>query len=410
MKINFYPRTETSIIYLWVSMFGKQKPLHNTEIKINKAHWDKKKQAIKQTVKGADAINNKLAILGNRVRAEYDRLIQNGIKPTHEDLKKIFAIKEAEPEPEKITFLKFMEDRIDYEFEEGYITKRRKDHENVSLKHLKEFAKTHPFDFNTIDEDFYKSFVAFKAKDGMLNNSIGTIISHLKKHCKIAVKKKYMSILDFQDFKVLKEAKIKKPKYEEADILKLYNMTYYDPRIKEAVDLNIFRYYTGGMRHGDSQLIVGRSNIVTVELSDGTKVKAINISQEKTDTPNVIILNNICLEILERYDYKLPRFADSSKCNGFMRQAFRIAGYNKMVLVVRHSGKKRIEEEVPEWKLFGNSHSARYSAARMIATKSKGNLLLAKEMLGHADIRTTQGYVDSDEQYKHEEYHKIINK
>jgi site-specific recombinase XerD len=408
MKINFYPRTETSIIYLWVSMFNKQKALYNTEIKINKSDWDKKKQKIKTSVKGAESVNNRLAAMEKKIRDEYDRLIGIGIKPTFEGLRKLFEIKEAEPEPERLTFLKFMEERIDYEFDEGFISKSRKNHERVSLAHLTRFAKENKFDFDSINEEFYKKFVAFMAKDEMLNNSIGTIISHLKKHCTIAVKNKLLNTLDYQDFKVLKESKIKKPKYGEEDILKLYGMSYYDPRIKKAVDLNVFRYYTGGMRHGDSQLVIGRSNIVSVQLADGTKAHAINISQEKTDAPNVILLNTICIDILEKYNYKLPRFASSSACNKFMKQAFKIAGYNKMVLVIRHSGKKRIEKEVPEWELFGKSHSARYSAARMIATKSKGNLLLAKEMLGQADIRTTQSYVDSDEQYKHEEYYKII--
>jgi site-specific recombinase XerD len=419
MKTNYYIRPETGALRLWVSMFSERKPVYNTDLKPGK-NWDKKKQIIKESVTGAKGVNEKLKGYTEKVRKEYERLMDQGIKPTFEALEKVFEVKHVEPVNET-SFLSFMEDQIDYEYRQGFTSETTWKHEKVSLGKLKRFGA---INFDTINEDMYKKLIVFlstegkkevsikngvrtEATTGLLNNSIGTVIKHLKKYCKPAFKKGLLKSIDFHDFTKPSE-NVFKITYTEDDILAVYKIKYIDPKVQEAVDLNTFKFYAGGLRHGDSQLIVGRENVINVKMKDGTVAKALYYSQEKTEQGNVVLLNKICLDILAKYDYKLPRFATSSQCNKHLKTAFRIAGYNRPVTIIRHSNKKRIEKTVPEYQVLGKSHTARYSAARMIVEKT-GDLYLAKEILGHKKISTTEGYVQTSESFKHEGYSKVIN-
>lgn len=383
-------------------MYSERKPLYNTEIKPGKT-WDKKKQVIKEGVTGASQVNDQLKELSKRVRDEYDKLRGEGIRPTFDLLRKVFELKEAEPE-KKTTFLSFMKDQIEYEYREGFIKKTVWSHEKVSLNKLIAFGKV---DFDNINQDLYKRLLVYLSGTGLLNNSIGTVIKHLKKYCKKAVKEKLLFNLDFQDFTKPSE-KIFKITYTEEDILKVYKLKYINPKVQQAVDLNTFKFYAGGLRHGDSQLIIGKENVVNIKMKDGTTAKALYYSQDKTEQGNVVLLNTINLDILKKYDYKLPRFTTSSECNKHLKTAFQIAGYRRPVTIIRHSGKNRVEKTVPEYTVLGKSHTARYSAARMIVEKT-GDIYLAKEILGHKKISTTEGYVETSESYKHEGYNKVIN-
>lgn len=93
-----------------------------------------------------------------------------------------------------------------------------------------------------------------------------------------------------------------------------------------------------------------------------------NDTRQKTAEPYFIVLVEPALEVLRKYDYKLP-FVSNQKLNEYTKIAAIRAGIDKEV----------------------TSHWARHTSA-MMALNNGISLETVARMLGHADVRTTQVY------------------
>lgn len=408
MNINFRLRksaTDLQTVQLQVSLRNKKKKYH-TGIRVNPEHWDRGSQRILKKYAYAIHVNKKLQELQDMVMA------LNFPLTTWADVDKLFAKEEVAPEikpPAQQTFLEWMSSAIEVESE--FLNKRYSDHERVTLKHLQSFNKEFRIGWDNINDLFYKSFLLYLAhvpiKEGaefpMLNNSIGTYIKFLIKYCEKAHEQGLLKTGHFKKFKILKE-RVKKISPDEADVLKIYSANYTVKGVRQAVDIYVFRFYAGGLRHGEMKYIK-KENVIDIKV-ENKLYKGIYYVQEKTEEANSIILHPICLKILERYNYQLP-INTSQNNNRLVKMAFKLCGFDKDIIIIRHSLGNRIERIVKQWEIYGKSHTARYAAIRMIGEKT-GNLVVAQGMAGQKDMRTTQSYFELTDDYKNSEFLKKV--
>jgi site-specific recombinase XerD len=434
---------------IWVSCFINKVKLRAHTSKYarifdNKCTFDKKKQRIKGDVIGAKEVNQYLSDLESGITAYMTPYVDTAFAPSQDEFKAFVSefadqyktaaqtamvrSKALDASQRGIidlnssnltliddgsgnmvapptSFLKYMEARIDFELKEKKISEKHYNNVWHGLNQLIAFNEIYPFSFHNMDHDFYSSFVVFLAGQGLLTNTIGTYLGHMKRYAKLAHKEKYIKNLEWQTFKVIRE-RVKKISFGESDLLKVYSIKDYpSQRIREAVDLSVFRFYAGGIRHGDSQRL-RRENVLKVRMGNGKFANVLSFAQNKTQEHNAVVLNSIAMEILEKYNYSLPKFSTPTKCNDQMKLAFKHAGYTEQILVIRHSNKVKVEVLKEAWMLYGRTHTVRYAAVKFIV-QNKGTLYLAKSVVGHTSVKTTEGYMDMDEQYKHEEYLKL---
>jgi site-specific recombinase XerD len=85
---------------------------------------------------------------------------------------------------------------------------------------------------------------------------------------------------------------------------------------------------------------------------------------------------------------------------------FKTAGFTNKITLTRWSGDKEITQVFEEWQLL-TSHTGRHSAATNILKKT-GDLTIARDLLGHSSIKTTEIYAINDRETFNDKVLKAI--
>lgn len=190
----------------------------------------------------------------------------------------------------------------------------------VSLTVLETFARTHPFDWDDIDEYLINRYVQYQEKLGYMKKSINKHLAMFSSMLNAAFKDGYRfnaSVLGhFPKLDVTKEDKVEEIYLTEAELQALYEMPLEDKTEDMVRDIFLVGCYTS-QRYSDYSRI-GKSN---VSFHDGIGI--VTLTQQKTGTEVTIpILNDNLIRIFEKYNYELP-FVNNSMLNRIIKDVIR---------------------------------------------------------------------------------------
>ncbi len=427
MKINFYLRpskVSEKSIQMFISFNGEREPF-NTGFKVEEEKWDSSKQRVKLKFKEeAVRINLGLVDLEEKAIAFKDKYSPE----TPKLLKKLLlGVEVLEPKDFK-EFFNFFESYMETSVPVKSIHNYRK-----CLIHLKQFSDLkYKIAWETLTMKFYKDFIKFMSTEyvnprteklGILNSTIGKDIWTLKNVCEYARKSGIEIPFDVEGFSkpsvsdtrrhFITQEKLKKLQefdftnwelFTEFEKMKVLIETKVIPNVLKVRDIYTFSFYTG-LAHKEIMKIKPEQ-IITGKDAAGNEIKVLEFSRTKTKQSNSIPISKNCIEIIEKYKggkTVFPYFANS-QYNRICKAMFKMAGFKELITITRWSGDKEIVETFEEWELL-TSHTGRHSAATNILQKS-GDLTLARDLLGHSSVKTTEIYAKN---VKEEFNSKILN-
>lgn len=355
---------------------------------INPAYWNPKTNRAKGTKDFPEhsEFNNRLDVIESTINSVFLKFELSNITPKNQLIKneldkilkpEIVVSKDENPND----FFPFIDHLIKTSNNKTATIKSYK----VVRKNLQDYqkAKKTVLNFNSIDIDFYNSFVDYLTKPtkgknksgqtitkaGLSKNTIGTRIKILKTFINEANDRGITVLPDYKkkSFKVLKEetnsiylteSELMQMYYietspESLDILRKEFCTDKLPDYLAKVrDLFLIGCYTG-LRFSDLSKL-NKDNI--------TKDNTLNVKTIKTNQSVVVPIHPITKQIFEKYDYQLPREISNQKFNEYLKDVAKIARINEPITMESTKGGFKVSETTEKYNLV-TSHTARRSFA-----------------------------------------------
>lgn len=208
---------------------------------------------------------------------------------------------------------------------------------------------------------------------------------------------------EYRHFKMVRSADARslpaRPTLTPREILLYYQYAFdhRSGRLARARDLYVFSYMTS-LRLSDLPLVQPQHIVRRlVQLPDTTYVEQVELHlpmTQKNRKSVIIPLNQIALQILERYAGKYPQslpVIDRDTASRYVREGLRRTGYfHDQVEVIRLHNRQRVVSVVPRYQAL-TFHTSRHGFATYLATKQV-DMEDAQLLLGHSQLRTTQIY------------------
>jgi site-specific recombinase XerD len=405
-NVNFYLKAAdgsgNSLIILQMKYRG-QRLVYSTGETVDASNWNEKKQKLRsnsQTTKdGEHSINDLLVSLESVLTKAYNNEIKSGI-PSPDTLKKYlkdFMNKNIGKIENRTTLLSFIEDYMKEskgEKAENTIKKY-----GTLLTHLKEYyKKKQKIDFDSINLDFFRSYVTFLKAKGLAKNTIAKDIAVLKGMMSEAIDRNHTTNINFKHKKFSYSYEDVDSVYlNEAEIEKLYKHDFLGKKKLEQIrDLFVFGCNVG-LRYSDYSS-VKQENIITI---DGNKY--IKINTQKTDETVIIPCNETVLKIFDKYSgnaNSLPRTISAQKFNEYLKDVCKEAGFTK-------KGRLITQPDVPLYDCI-TSHTARRSFCTNLYLSGFPSIEIMK-ISGHRTEKAFLKYIKVGKQeaaerlYKHME-------
>lgn len=244
------------------------------------------------------------------------------------------------------------------------------------------------YNFNDITIDFYNDFVEFFNKKLYSPNTTGKHIKSLKEIMSAAreegLHENYQTAL--RAFKILScEADtvyLSRDEIAAIETLDLSAAKYKD------LDLcrNIFLVGVYVAQRYSDYHRINETNIITL----GNGKKAVKLTQQKTKTKVVIPCSNELLQILKKYDFRLP-VTYSQFINDNIKTVCRMAKINHKVEHVETKGAKVITTQIEKYRLI-TSHTARRTGATLMYLEGIDTLSIMK-ITGHKTEKEFKKYI-----------------
>jgi site-specific recombinase XerD len=403
-------------IYMYISFAGKREPMP-TGLKVSESIWDINKQRsdLKKGKESAAKINLALTEWEEKAIAFEEKYSPANPKLLKRLLMGV-SIQEQVPADEKEFFV-FFKNYMNNSVPAGSIHNYRK-----CLVHLESFSnQKYKIAWETLTAKFYQDYMKFLSaeyinfrtgKKGIFNSTITKDIWTIKDVCWYARKNGIQVPADVEDFEKPSNSKTKRIKITEERLQHLIQFDFNDwtlitehkrikkhvegkiiPNIHKVRDLYVFSFYTG-LAHKEIMKVTA-DQLMKEKIAD-RDIWVLDFARSKTRKLNVIPLNKICLDIIEKYKggkALLPYFANS-QYNRICKNMFKLAGFDKKITLSRWSGDREITETFEEWELL-TSHTGRHSAATNILKKT-GDLTIVRDLLGHSSVKTTEIYAEND--------------
>jgi site-specific recombinase XerD len=365
-------------VYLY---FKKEKALIPTDYYVKPSDWD---NGVKKGASDSEYLNSKIE---DKVKEVRKLRLRNEDLSVHE-LKDLYLspVKSVVSIPEFIdSYAKAMEAgrKKEDERDKGELValNKGKPFEPASIvsyksysRHIKNFIEGKRITWNHINESFYNEYSSYLRYElGFKENTIARAIKVLKKIMRVAMKKPYNlhSNTDFMDFPAsyvdtdsifLTEEEIEA--FMSADIDK----HLIEDRDRFFVSYNLF------LRFGDA---------IKIEKDDVFIHKGkpyIKLMQAKTKVKPVIPLFPRTVEILEKYNYRIPETTNQE--NNWKLKEIGKAAKIKAIFTETFVKKGKIEKKSGYKYTFITTHTARRSMAT--------NYYLAMKKSGSIDLKSLQ--------------------
>ena len=253
------------------------------------------------------------------------------------------------------SFIDFVADRIS---KRGNRESTQKQHW-VFYQSLVDFAIIQTFqDLTAININRYEDWLRQK---GIVQTTIYAYMKRFKVYVAEAVK---FGIIEKNPFEGVHydRGKPKGRKYLTASELKSLKEAELNPTLSKVRDVFLFMCYTS-LAYSDMEKFDYEKDVFE---HNGKYV--FRDTRQKTDEEYFIVLIPQAMELLKKYDYKLPVFANQ-RMNDYLKVIAQFAGVSKPI----------------------TTHYARHTAA-CLALNNGVRIEAVSKMLGHANIKTTQVY------------------
>ncbi|QDA61954.1 site-specific integrase [Hymenobacter jejuensis] len=243
------------------------------------------------------------------------------------------------------------------------------------------------------------------ARVGLQNNTISTYLRSIRTLLKYAG-----LAYDWIEHDFLEDVEREPLTYEE--VMQLYRFqplevkegsTNYASR-KASRDVFVFNCLTGPRYDNLAHLKPWDVILETFTSKDGKTSQRVPILEyiqrkgQRLKRKVRVALDPVAYEIWQKYKGHLP-VPSNQTMNGIIKQLCRAAGLKRLVTVVRGSGARRLESELPLWKVV-SCHIARYT---FITLQFEGgaDVVYIQDSVGNASLNTTRKYLKSRVKDRH---------
>ncbi len=371
--------------------------------------WNNKTQKIKSkfttidnfTENGARELSNNLntlrSIILNALNDSIGRTIN---KEWLEEIILNYHNPKVELEKSKTTLLEYLYQYIK-DMESGdRLSVDKKRYTPATIKNYKGFvvqfeefckSKKRKYDFNDIDMNFYDNFVAFFTKKNYSINTIGRHIKNLKIIMRVARDEGYHNNgnIEQRKFKVV-SARVDNIYLNESELRAMYELDLSaKPNYDAARDVFLMGCYTA-QRYSDYS-VIDETNIRKLESGE----VVIDIKQQKTGARVIIPARKEVLDILMKYDNKLPR-THEQKVNKYIKEVAELAGIIDTVEVESMQNGIVIKNVVRKCELV-KTHTARRSGATNMYLAGIPSIAIMK-ITGHKTEKEFMKYIKISEE------------
>ncbi len=365
----------------------------STGERISRKYWNKVKGRAKVTKDNPDGsnINTRLDTLRiavlNAVR-DFQNSLHPGSRFDWNALKQALTnTVRRKPEPEPVTLLQAIQEYIDTTNK----APRTKLGYGTTLNVLKEYEPYYkktfktPLSFESINMDFYEHFVNYLIKEKLAaKNTIGSHIKQVKVFMDYCNTKGYTTNQGHRHRKFIKMEEEAETIYlndKELDAIYKKDLSK-NPKLDRVRDLFLIGCYTG-LRFSDL------SQLTPANFTDnGTRLK---IKTQKTGETVVIPCHYRVVEILRKYDNKLPRVMSNQKFNDYLKEIGEAAKLNEQVNVSITKGGLKVDSNPEKYKLI-TVHTARRSFATNMYLAGVPTISIMK-IIGHRTERAFMKYI-----------------
>ncbi|TVZ13967.1 tyrosine-type recombinase/integrase [Maribacter sp. MAR_2009_72] len=383
--------------------------VYSTGEKIHPKDWDLKSKRpanLASRKSGAEhrrTINAQLSRYANFYRDICDRYKNINEVLTIKDLREAFNIEFKKVSKEVNDFFKiydlFLKEKTNNNTDQANSssTIKRYDYNKTLLKNFKE-KTNYNLRLNTINKEFYNSFIKYCVEEKKHStNTLSRNIGLFKTFMFWALDNKYTFNEEFKEFKNIKRFATNEIALTKKQIEKIYNFDLKkNERLIKIRDLFVFGC-ASGMRYSNY------STVSKKDISEGF----INVIDVKDKTKSLRIpLNKYSTEILEKYDYKLPRLSNQ-KFNEYIKELFEEMGYDAKVKKTMKVGNNIIETESFLYDRI-SSHTAR----RSFITIMKNNRVPDKVIMsytGHKSLEVFNNYYRPNEEQRVDFMNSVFN-
>ncbi|MFC7773315.1 tyrosine-type recombinase/integrase [Flavobacterium sp. GCM10027622] len=230
--------------------------------------------------------------------------------------------------------------------------------------------------FNQIDKAFYNSFIEFCISEKKHSaNTVRRNVGLFKTFLYWATENNHTYKTDYQKFKSPKSQLTDEVALTLEQVQEVFEYDFStNEKLERVRDLFVFGCATG-MR------ISNYSDIEKKDIHDGfIKVR----DKKNTDKALEIPLNDFSIYLLKKYDYKLPKISNQ-KFNDYIKEVFKIIGYDQSIKKTVKIGKEIIEQINPLYERI-SSHTAR----RSFITIMKNNKIPDKVIMSYTGHRSLE--------------------
>lgn len=373
-------------IYVTIRMNG-ERATFTTGKYIHPNDWDEVKQRARGTSDSAQAINNHLLQLRNKIYKKELELMDRGyiINATilrDACLEKVESIqkktlcqvfKEYIVDAKKSIGIEVTKDTV-YSYERTY---------DLLKDYMKVKYKRTDFALQELNYSFIEMFNVYLRSE--LNHKKNTAVKHLRclmRVVNVAVANRYLSFDPFLNYKVQREIP-ERVFLTEEELRRLINKDFSIKRLERVRDLFVFCCFTG-LSYSDVKTL-------TPEHFETDEYGRVWIKKKRVKTGVLfrVPLLPIPKLILEKYkggDKLLP-IVDRSSTDAYLKEVAELCGINKNI----------------------SSHTARFTFATTVTITNRISLEVVSKMMGHTNTRMTSHYAKIVDKYIGEEMDKLCD-
>ena len=314
-----------------------------------------------QTVKGDKELNEFLKAMKARLYAIETTLLTKGVTVT---LDTILDVLRNGEEEKTITFLQVFDmhiENVNKKVKRKLITSTTLDKYEVTKDYISRFIKSELKKDDVLMKDVSPSFVEnlfIYLLKFMTNNTAVQKMNQVKSVMRFAVEEGYIKVSPFKIVLKKEKKEVVPLTIEEVNIIRKKKIDI--ARLAKIRDLFVFECYTG-LAFSDLASLSQKDFHI-----DESGNKWIIKKRHKTNVVATIPLLPIALEILERYNYKLPCLTNV-KYNAYLKEIGDICGIKKSL----------------------HSHLARHTWATILLNAGMDMVSVSK-CLGHANSKITE--------------------
>ena len=269
------------------------------------------------------------------------------------------------------------------------------------------------YDFDDIDMDFYRKYLAFLNSQNYALNTIGKNINWLKTFMNTAQTEGYHTNVAFKN-KMFKGARMEVDSIyltkEDLDKIRAVDLTGKSYGYELARDIFMIGVWTAqrisdynNIKKEDIQTHTIRSIVdkedpehpgQMVPTIETEEVLVVNITQKKTGNRVAVPCSTELKKILEKYNYDIPRLADQN-VNDNMKKIAEWAGLNEPIRIDYVEGGIKKYEIKKKYELV-HTHTARRTGATLMYLSGMDYYDIMK-ITGHSTLQTLKKYIKADQ-------------